>query len=446
MKSRALSAAEIPAVVDRWCSEDVLIVDDRHTHMFPPMANLEEFGAKPGGLLLYLGQIEDELTYHYVLRRALALGVVTPEQVSTLTKREIALIIWNRMFVSRRGKTDDFRFVGMDEGVLGVQISMLKQGYDPDSESLDEVFAAEAKLDPDENLDRAMRLAGVRSITMTNTPTDPDEARFDEACYAKRKWDPRFRHALRLDPVTLHLDHAGGERLRAMGYDVNPGDRSRKTADELTRFLDYWADRFPDVQYAASSFGPEIDVANEITPTGWVMNTVVLPWCEKHKVPFFLMPGPRRQLQKSWGPAGDGMGLCEFSPYQQLVKRWACVEFLLSVLHPANQSDATVLACHNGNVTNIGHWWFNLAPDLVKQVLAARLQLLGTHHIAFNSDARVKGNLISKWIRFRRLLAEVLTRHFLDQLAHGLTVTEEKVSDCVLALFQGPKSGLAKAA
>ena len=161
----------------------------------------------------------------------------------------------------------------------------------------------------------------------------------------------------------------------------------------------------------------------------------MLPFCREHDLPFFMMPGPIRGLQSSWKDAGDGVGFCDMRPYQTLVARHTENNFLLTTLHEANQYDASVLTCHNANVKTIGHWWFNLNPSMVEAVLKMRLEMTGCRFIAFNSDARVWENLINKWLRFRAILAKVVTEQQQELHGLGVIVTQESINSAVRKLF-----------
>ncbi len=440
-RKRRLKAHEVAAVAKRVCAPGRLNVIDKHTHLFSPNANLSAFRggkAKPKPLCLY-GVVES-LLYHYVLRSALALEVVTPDEVTKSEadpklRTDLARRIWERMFRKRRGATDDVIFVGVDEGCTGVKVALEALGFNPEAETLDEILEQEAKTDPNELLDRAMKIAGVSKIVGTNTFTDDDEREYYLACQASGTQDSRFLNAMRLDPITLHFATRGGPKLRSLGFNVDPADHKSSKA-ELLRYMDHVEAVLGGTLYVASSFAPADNPADPDTPTGWIMNEVVLPWCAKNKKGFFAMPGPERAENAAWGNAGDGMGFCEFAPYRKLVRDWRDVKFMLTVLHEGNQPDGMVMACNAGNVENVGHWWFNLTPVRVKALVLARMQLLATRFTAFNSDARVIENLISKWVRFRMILEQVLTEIFMERIAMKIHTTEEEIEDCARALFQ----------
>lgn len=395
---------------------------DLHTHLMPPAADDPRF-LQDGGERLCLYGPEANMLYHYVSRRSLARGTYTPAEFKDPTQlRELADRVW----------AEDFRDqLVTDEGRLGVLTSMKLLGLNPNAPDLSDWRAFVTDSDPSTLLDTFMDHAGVTQIVMTNDPANDRERRYYDAIATEQlPWDKRFVPALRLDTFLLKYREAGRTALQRMGYG---GDRS-----DIYRVLDEYCKILPGVAYVACSFSPEMNVADTDSPVGSMLAEYVLPFCRDRKLPFFLMPGPQRGLNPTWGNAADGAGNCDMDPYKRLIERWRDVMFLITPLYEANLFDCDVMACHSQNLVPIGHWWFNLTPSSAEITLRRRLSMLGDRFITFNSDARVGENLISKWSRYREILAKVLTDFVNVQLQLGVEVTEESVRKLLTTIFTIP--------
>ena len=408
-----LERNKIPAIVAKETAPDRLIVDDWHTHLLGPKA----------GPQLSLHGIDQQLTYHYVRRKLFGAGHIDPDTFNSWDLEKQGDFTWQKLFAD--APSDAF-----DEGCRGVIVAMAALGLDPNAADLIQARQFYADTDPEEIQRRCMELAGVRRIVGTQDVFNDQE----RAYYEDGEWDENYLSGYRLDELVLHYPRAV-VKLNAWGYAVGNDPTQEATASEIRRFLDDWHGKLHGVVYGACSFPPNCQVHDLSGQEGAVLHHAVLPALQELKLPFFMMPGPIRQLKPAWRDAGDGVGLSDMFPYQQLVRRHPDNAFFITPLHNANQYDASVLTCHNDNVMAIGHWWFNYHPGLVEQDLRMRLEMTGDRFIPFNSDARVLENLIPKWRRFRDILARVLGEKYLDLYDAGRQVTRERIASTLQTLF-----------
>ena len=404
---------QIPAVVAEETSAQRLIVDDWHTHLLGPQA----------GPQLCLYGIDQQLAYHYVRRKLFAAGHIDPATFYSWSIEQQGDFTWQKLFAD--AASDPF-----DEGCRGVVVALEALGLDPNAATLDEARQFYADNDPAEIQRRCMELAGVRRIVGTQDVFNDQE----RAYYESGEWDECYLSGYRLDELVLHYPRAA-MKLNAWGYEVGNDPSQPATAQAIRRFLADWYGKLHGVAYGACSFPPHCQVHDLSGLEGAVLHHAVLPALRELNLPFFMMPGPIRQLKPEWRDAGDGVGLADMYPYQQLVRRHPDNAFFITPLHNANQYDASVLSCHNDNIMVIGHWWFNYHPGLVEQDLRMRLEMTGDRFIPFNSDARVLENLIPKWQRFRAILAKVLSEKYQDLHDAGRQVTRAGIAQTLQTLF-----------
>ena len=408
-----LNRDQIEAVVGEETAPNKLIVDDWHTHLLGPKAGPE----------LSLHGSDQMLTYHYVRRKLFGAGHIDPDTFNSWDLEKQGDFTWQKLFLD--APSDAF-----DEGCRGVLVALEAFGLDPNATSLETARQFYADTPAEEIQRHCMELAGVRRIVGTQDVFNDQE----RAYYTDGDWDANYLSGFRLDELVLHYPRAVG-KLNAWGYSVGTDPSETSTASEIRRFLSDWQGKLHDVVYGACSFPPNCQVHDLSSREGAVLHHADLPVLRELKLPFFMMPGPIRQLNYKWQAAGSGVGLCDMFPYQQLLRHHSGNAFFITPLHNSNQYDASVLTCHNDNVMAIGHWWFNYHPGLVEQDLKMRLEMTGDRFIPFNSDARVLENLIPKWRRFRQVLAKVITDKYQDLHDTGRHVTREGIANTLQTLF-----------
>jgi hypothetical protein len=358
-----------------------------------------------------------------VRRKLFGGGHIDPATFYSWELKKQGDFTWQTLFVD--AASDPF-----DEGCHGVIVALQALGFDPNATDLKQVREYYADTDPLEIQRRCRELAGVNRIVGTQDVFNDAERSY----YENGEWEEFYLSGYRLDELVLHYPRAVG-KLNSLGYQVSNDPSEQATISEIRRFIKDWHGKLHNVVYGACSFPPHCQVHDISTQEGAVLHHSVLPTFKELGLPFFMMPGAIRQLQPTWREAGDGAGLADMYPYQQLVRRHAHNAFFITPLHNGNQYDASVMSCHNHNIMAVGHWWFNLHPGLVEKDLRMRLEMTGDRFIAFNSDARVMENLVPKWQRFRSILAKVLTDKYQDLHDTSRHITRTGIAKTLKTLF-----------
>src|SRR5690606_34574485 len=126
----------------------------------------------------------------------------------------------------------------LSEACRGVITVLNALGLDPNARELHEARAYFAKLTPAEYVNNVLRLAGVKSVIMTNDPFDDSER---PAWSQPAEDDARFQTALRVDPLLNDWARASA-RLNEWGYTTGakPGEADLRN---VRRFLTDWVAR-----------------------------------------------------------------------------------------------------------------------------------------------------------------------------------------------------------
>ncbi len=383
---------------------------DIHTHLYE-----EAFG----GLLLR--GPEELITYHYLQAETnRVLADMSPRAFMALAKPAQARCIWQALFAERSP---------LSEAARGVVTAWRRLGVG-DVRDYDGVLAHFRGLSCTEHIDLVFRVANVRGVVMTNDPLNPAEA---EVWSAGRKQDPRFRAALRIDPVLMDWT-ATYARLQAAGYAVDR-DLSEATYPEIGRFLKEWARRMGAVYMAVSL--PSTFTLPEDSLPGRILTRAVLPACRELGIPFAMMIGVRRRLLPELGDAGDGVGRANLDAVSYLCRESPGNKFLLTVLARENQHEAVVLARKFRNLHLFGCWWFNNNPSIVEEVTRERMEMLGTSFTPQHSDARILDQLVYKWAHSRQVIARALCEKYGYLIDEGWYPTEDEIARAAGMLLGG---------
>jgi len=382
---------------------------DVHTHLFPP-----GFGtfARSG--------IDDLLTYHYLEAELFRASPIRPEQYWSQTPAQRADLVWQTLFVEQ---------TPLSEATRGVVSVLHRLGLNPAAPSLAplrEFFRDQHAAD---HAQRVFRLAGISTVVMTNDPLDADEmAEWDRA----READDRFQTALRLDRI-LNDWEEHHPLLTARGYDVSV-DPDQATLSSVRRFLVAWAQRFKP-RYMAVSLPDTFDFPRHDLRTT-LLSGAVLPACRDLGLPLSLMIGVRRQVNPALRLAGDASGRADLRAVATLCAQFPDNRFMVSVLSRENQHELCVYARKFANLLPFGCWWFLNNPSIVAEIIAERLEMLGTSFIPQHSDARVLEQLLYKWDNTRRILAPILANTYKLLAASGRPITRDDIERDVTKLFR----------
>ena len=386
-------------------------VTDIHTHLYDPAFKK-----------LLLWGIDDLLVYHYLVSEAFRYLDLPYDTFWSLSKTRQADLIWDALFL---------RHSPVSEACRGVLTTLHAMGLDVKKRDLPALRRWFASQTMDSHITRCMELAGVRKIFMTNSPFDDLERPVWEKGFRR---DDRFAAALRIDPLLLSWPHAASTLAR-WGYKVQGGVPSRKTVDEVRRFLGDWTRRI-NAHYVMVSLPADFEFPAK-TITTQLIEKAVLPHCRDHGLPFALMLGVKRATNPQLKLAGDGVGLSNLSVLQNLCSRFPENKFLTTVLARENQHELCVLARKFRNLHPFGCWWFTNVPHLIDEITRLRLELLGLSFTPQHSDARVLDQIVYKWQHSRRLIAQVLMEKYSALAQTGWQVSRAEIERDVKALFGG---------
>lgn len=402
--SRAALTRQVEQIVHATPAYDI------HTHLYDPAF---------GELLLW--GIDDLLTYHYLLAEVFRYLDMPYETFWALSKSEQAELIWQTLFLSHSP---------ISEACRGVLTTLNALGLDVRKRDLPALRRWFTRQKPDAYVTLCMELAGVRKISMTNSPFDDLERPIWEKGFER---DERFTAALRIDPLLLDWKHASG-KLSQWGYKVSPNLSSR-TLKEVRRFLADWSRRI-DARYLMVSLPPDFAFPAR-TDTARLLAEAVLPHCREAGLPFAMMPGVKRAVNPRLGLAGDGSAMTNLASVQNLCDQFPENKFLTTVLARENQHELCVLARKFRNLHIFGCWWFTNVPYVINEMTRMRIELLGLSVTPQHSDARVLDQIIYKWSHSRRIIAGVLAEKFCDLAATGWVPTPDELQRDVNDFFGG---------
>lgn len=385
-------------------------ITDLHTHLFSPAF---------GPLLLW--GVDEVITYHYLLAEVLRVSNIPYGAFWALSKREQAGLVWDELFIRRSPVSESCR------GVLTV---LEQLGLDTSARDLGAHRAYFEGRGLVAHVDTVFKTANLKCAVMTNDPFDPAERAIWEAGLDR---DPRFRAALRIDPL---LTDWGGAcpKLQGWEYNVEPALRS-KALSEIRRFLEDWTKRM-EALYMAVSLPPDFTFPED-SPRATILRECVLPVAREHNLPFAMMIGVKRNVHPELQLAADGVGKADVDAVARLCAGFPENKFMVTMLARENQHELCVAARKFRNLFLFGCWWFLNDPSLIEEITRMRVELLGLSFAPQHSDARVLEQVIYKWRHSRAVIAKVLADKYADLAQTGWHVGEEDIRRDVGRLFGG---------
>lgn len=402
----AVQLSELEQVVSDVVKKTPVV--DVHTHLY---------SADFGDLLLW--GFDELVTYHYLIAETLRVDNMPYEQYWSLSKKEQADLVWQRLFLEN---------TPYSEACRGVLTTLHRLGLDVASRNTASYRKYFASMTVDEYIDKVFELANISRVVMTNDPFDDAER---EVWLTKGCTDQRFLAALRLDQLLVNWNFAC-TKLSGWGYAVEPG-LTEKTVAEVQRFLRDWINRMNPVYMAVSL--PYSFRYPEDSATAKLIERCVLPVSKDANVPLALMIGVKRADNPGLRVAGDGVGKADITAVEYLCRNYPDNKFLVTMLSRENQHELAVAARKFRNLMIFGCWWFLNNPSLVEEITRMRIELLGSSMIPQHSDARVLDQLIYKWDHSKQIIAKVLVDKYRDVMATGWQVTREEIARDVANLF-----------
>jgi hypothetical protein len=372
-------------------------VVDVHTHLYPGCC----------GDLLLRG-VDDLLTYHYLVVETLRYGHMSPSQFLALDRAAQADEIWRTLFIEHSPVSEACRGVLTVLKQYGLDVSSARTAA-----TLSDIRDYFAGLSIEQHIDAVFAAANLEYVVMTNDPFDAAETAHWGPEFRS---DPRFRAALRIDPLLNAADKAG-------------------TPSEVTRFLKESADRIDPVYLAASQ--PPSFRWDDGSPRDRLLKQAIMPFCRERGIPLALMIGVRKLANPAMGLGGDSLGKCSVESLEQMFLDNPDNRFMITLLSRENQHELCVAARKFPNLTVFGCWWFLNNPSLVDEITRMRLELLGLSFIPQHSDARILDQLIYKWEHSKGVIASALIDKYSDLIDAGWPLSEADIVRDVNQLFSG---------
>jgi hypothetical protein len=281
------------ATIAQWVttSVDQTAVFDLHTHLFPLAFKK-----------LVLWDIDDLLTYHYLIAETLRLSDISYEAFWGMTKAQQAQHIWQTLFVENPP---------LSEACRGILTVLARLGIDTSSRDLNAIRRHFPASEMQRFFDRTFQIANCSGVVMTNDPLDPVEREYWQS---GTEVDPRFKTALRIDRILLDWP-AVAKDISALGYRVS-NDVSGQTTSEVRRFLEDWVKRIKPL-YVACSLSPTWRYPDDSVTTR-ILDECVLPVAREHNLPMALMVGVTRGTNPQLRLAGDAVGKSDITSIHRI--------------------------------------------------------------------------------------------------------------------------------
>ena len=371
---------------------------DIHTHLFP--AEFKKY---------HLSGISEVLNYHYLIAELFTTTNVNVKKFYKLTNKEKANIIWKELFQKR---------TPISEACKGVLTILSELSIDYMFKSFDEIDSEYSKLNLSDL--QIFKISKISKVVMTNNPYDKSEWEL----FRNKNWDTKkYLASLRLDDILMNLD-------KCLNICKESIDNFNNENDLIIKYLDKVYEESKPV-YAALSL-------NNLQLISFLKNKFIpdiLKWLEKKNIPLSLLLGVRRQVNKDFLLAGDGIDRIDLRYLSEICNQYPNNKILCSCLSFNDQYELTVLARKHQNLKIFGFWWFMNQPSLITLILNLRIELLGLNFIPQHSDARVTDQLIYKWIHFKALLSNILYNHYNDIQLKSFKISEKQINDDVSKLF-----------
>ena len=383
-------------------------ITDMHTHLYSP---------NMGDLLLW--GVDSLLTYHYLVAEVMRWSDIPPDTFYDWPVEQQAAHIWQKLFVEHSP---------VSEAEYGVLTSLQALGMDLSSRDLPAYRKALAGVTSEEAVRRALKLANISDVVMTNDPFDDAERPYWEKGVHIMAG---FHAALRIDPLLRGWDEAV-TRLQGWGYRVTH-DFKGDSAGEVRRFLHEWVQRINPL-YMAVSLPPTFTYPDASTATQ-VLQQCILPVCREAGIPFAMMIGSDRLVNPALRLAGDASGRADLTSVTRLAREFPANRFLVTVLSRENQHELIVLARKFHNLMIFGCWWFMNNPVIIEDITRMRVEMLGTSFIPQHSDARVLEQVIYKWAHSRAIIARVLVDKYAEVMSTGWRLERTEIERDVADLL-----------
>ena len=158
--------------------------------------------------------------------------------------------------------------------------------------------------------------------------------------------------------------------------------------------------------------------------------------CDEYSLPFDLMIGVNRGVYADGVYQGQDLydSRVSLTQYRELFNVFSDVKFPISVLASVTNQELVSHAWIFPNVFTNGHWWYSNTPSFIHRDAHARLEAVPRNkQVAYYSDAYKLEFVWPKFDMYRRVLAGILTDHFVV----GSGWTEEQAIELARQVLRG---------
>jgi glucuronate isomerase len=141
--------------------------------------------------------------------------------------------------------------------------------------------------------------------------------------------------------------------------------------------------------------------------------------CAEYHLPFDLMIGVNRRVYEAGVFQGQDLfdSRTSLILYRDLFNAFPKVTFPISVLSETSNQELVSYSWIFPNVVTNGHWWYSNIPAYIETDCRSRLQAVPkTKQIGYYSDMYKLEFALPKFSMYRRVLANVLARDFVESL------------------------------
>lgn len=372
---------------------------DIHTHLYP-----SEFNS------LFKYGIDNLLTYQYLIEEVLNYIEMDAKVFLALEQFKQADIVWEELFIKRTPISTATKNIITILNKLDIPIKKTGLSYYRD------IFR---NIELNNHIDNVFHIANVKKVTMTNDPFSDEEIKYWSS---NDDYDKRFLASLRVDMLVNNWSDCY-QILLKRGYKVTY-EINDSTINEINRFLRYWVNQIRPTHLDAS-LAPEMFFdGNSISSK--IFRKCIIQVAKEFNLSILLMLGVVRQINPSFGEAGDGVGKFDLNKIRSICEEHTDVKFMITCLSKENQHELTVLSKKFANLTVFSCWWFMNTTSLLSETTKMRLELLGRNFIYNHSDCKVLEQLISKWDTSRKVLEDILYNEYnsLLDLSWPLSVSD----------------------
>ena len=388
-------------------------VIDMHTHLFPKC-----FGE------LFLYDVDDLLTYHYLIGEALVASRMPYEKYWTMSKKEQADFIWKTLFIDN---------IPISESARSILTIFQAENLDINRKDINYFRNYFKSVNIDYYIDRVFKIVNLDYVVMTNDPFNKyEEDVWDNSSIN----DERFYSSLRLDVLLNEPDEAF-KKLNDKGYLIHM-ESGKLTDSSFVSIKQFLNDQISAKKslYCAVSLPPTFSM-NDGSIRSQIIEKSVLPCCREKSIPVALMIGVKRNVNKRLIYAGSVPGKADMKPLYYLFSKYPENKFLVTMLSDENQHELTACGRIFNNMMIFGCWWYLNNPSIEEKLTEIRLEMLGSNFIAQHSDACILGQLISKWQHYKQIIGDVLYKKYACLVDSGYNLTDDRINEDVYNLFGG---------